>query len=212
MDGHRPFSDTTNTLNRRKRQSHEKLVTHDAGAGDSTDQSEAKRQRAREMYASMPADKKAELNAKRRESYQRKKAEREAARNNTENRGVASVIVEANMCNVVTLQPTSELNGRTTNEFDDQNNSKNLGVASVINEADMSNDVALQPTFELNGRTTDEFDDSWLHRNDSFQVIPLEDTSPIYRASAEGERQRKMEQKMEQMVLCNAILYWKIRS
>ena len=48
----------------------------------------------------------------------------------------------------------------------------------MINEADMSNDVALQPTFELNGRTTDEFDDSWLHRNDSFQVIPLEDTSP----------------------------------
>ena len=38
------------------------------------------------------------------------------------------MIDEANMCNVVTLQPTSELNGRTTNEFDDQNNSKNLGI------------------------------------------------------------------------------------
>ena len=33
MDGHRPFRDTTNTLNRRKRQLHEKLVTHDVGAG-----------------------------------------------------------------------------------------------------------------------------------------------------------------------------------
>ena len=53
----------------------------------------------------------------------------------------------------------------------------------MINEANMSNDIALQPTFELNGRTTNEFDDSWLLRNDSFQVIPLEDTSPIYRAS-----------------------------
>jgi len=30
----------------------------------------------------MPADKKAELNAKRRESYHKKKAEREAAQNN----------------------------------------------------------------------------------------------------------------------------------
>ncbi|RLN09345.1 hypothetical protein C2845_PM11G15710 [Panicum miliaceum] len=83
MDDRRPFGDTTNTLNRRKQPLHDESITYDAEDGDSTDQREAKRQRAREKYASMQADKKAELNAKRRESYQRKKAEREAARNNT---------------------------------------------------------------------------------------------------------------------------------
>ena len=35
----------------------------------------------------MPVDKKAELNAKRRENYHRKKAEREAAQNDTQNLG-----------------------------------------------------------------------------------------------------------------------------
>ena len=58
-----------------------------------SDQKEAKRQRAREKYTKMLADKKkAELNAKRRESYQRKKAEREAARNNAENLGIIFII------------------------------------------------------------------------------------------------------------------------
>ena len=55
---------------------------------DCTEQSKVKRQRAREKYASMPADKKAELNAKRRESYYQKKPEREAARNDTKNLGI----------------------------------------------------------------------------------------------------------------------------
>jgi hypothetical protein len=32
MDGRRPFGDIKNTLNFRKRQLHEELVTHDAGA------------------------------------------------------------------------------------------------------------------------------------------------------------------------------------
>ena len=36
----------------------------------------------------MPAAKKAELNAKRRESYHRKKAETEAAQNDTQNLGI----------------------------------------------------------------------------------------------------------------------------
>ena len=36
----------------------------------------------------MPADEKAELNAKRRERYHRKKAESEAARNDTQNLGI----------------------------------------------------------------------------------------------------------------------------
>ena len=49
---------------------------------DCTEQREVKRQMAREKYASMLADKKTELNAKRRESYHQKKAEREAAQNN----------------------------------------------------------------------------------------------------------------------------------
>jgi len=39
---------------------------------------------------------KSEVNAKKRESYQYKKAEREATRNNTENLGVVFVINETN--------------------------------------------------------------------------------------------------------------------
>ena len=58
---------------------------------------EVKRQRAREKYASMPADKKAELNAKRRESYHRKNAEREAARNDTENLGIIFITRDISM-------------------------------------------------------------------------------------------------------------------
>ena len=54
-----------------------------------------------------------------------------------------------------------------------------VGVASVINEANMSNDIQ-QPTSELNGRTTYDFNDSWLHRNNSFQRIPLKDTTYEY--------------------------------
>jgi len=54
---------------------------------DSTDQRETKGQKAREKYASMLAYK-SEVNAKKRESYQYKKAEREATRNNTENLGI----------------------------------------------------------------------------------------------------------------------------
>ena len=56
-------------------------------ADDSTDQRETKGQKAREKYASMLAYK-IEVNAKKRESYQYKKAEREATRNNTENLGI----------------------------------------------------------------------------------------------------------------------------
>jgi hypothetical protein len=37
-----------------------------------------KRQRAKEKYAAIPADKKSKLNAKKRENYHRGKAEREA--------------------------------------------------------------------------------------------------------------------------------------
>ena len=59
---------------------------------------EVKRQRAREKYASMPADKKAELNAKRRESYHQKKDEREAARNDTENLGIILTTQHISMC------------------------------------------------------------------------------------------------------------------
>ena len=38
-----------------------------------------RRQKARDRYANMPPDKKAELNAKRRENYHRRKAEKQAA-------------------------------------------------------------------------------------------------------------------------------------
>jgi hypothetical protein len=58
-----------------------------------------------------------------------------------------------------------------------------VGAAPVINETNTSNDVVRHPTSELDGRTTDDFDDSWLHHNDSFQIIPMEDTRTLYRAS-----------------------------
>ena len=55
-----------------------------------------------------------------------------------------------------------------------------VGVAHVINETNMSNDIVEHPTSELNERTTDDFDDSWLHHNDTFQTIPMEDRSTLY--------------------------------
>jgi hypothetical protein len=57
-----------------------------------------------------------------------------------------------------------------------------VGVVPVINETNTSNDVVQQPTSELDGRTTNDFDDSWLHQNDSFQIIPMEDRSTLYTA------------------------------
>ena len=58
-----------------------------------------------------------------------------------------------------------------------------VGVAHVINETNTSNDVVEYLTSELNDRTTYDFDDSWLHRNDTFQTIPMEDRSTLYRAN-----------------------------
>ena len=43
---------------------------------DDDDLRNIRRQKARERYANMPPDKKAELNAKKRENYHRKKAEK----------------------------------------------------------------------------------------------------------------------------------------
>ena len=57
-----------------------------------------------------------------------------------------------------------------------------VGVAHVINETNTSNGVVEHLTSELNERTTDDFDDSWLHHNDTFQTIPMERTSTLYRA------------------------------
>ncbi|KAG2619649.1 hypothetical protein PVAP13_3NG120400 [Panicum virgatum] len=97
----------------------------------------------------MPADKKAELNAMRRESYHRKKAEREAAQNDTQNLG--------------TIFTTRH----------------SVCVAHVINETNTSNGVVEHLTSELNERTTDDFDDSWLRHNDTFQTIPMEVLSQL---------------------------------
>ena len=57
-----------------------------------------------------------------------------------------------------------------------------IGVAHVINETNTSNGIVEHPTSELNERTTDDFDDSWLHQDDTFQTIPVEGTSTLYRA------------------------------
>ena len=34
----------------------------------------------------------------------------------------------------------------------------------------------------VNERTTYDFDDSWLHRDDTFQTIPVEGTGTLYTA------------------------------
>ena len=57
-----------------------------------------------------------------------------------------------------------------------------IGVVHVINETNTSNGVVEHLTSELNERTTDGFDDSWLHHNYTFQTIPMEHTSTLYRA------------------------------
>jgi len=44
---------------------------------DDDDLRNIRRQKARDRYANMPSDKKAELNAKKRENYHRKKAEKQ---------------------------------------------------------------------------------------------------------------------------------------
>jgi len=57
-----------------------------------------------------------------------------------------------------------------------------VGVVHVINETNTSNGVVEHLTSELNERNIDDFDDSWLHHNDTFQTIPMEGTSTLYRA------------------------------
>jgi len=57
-----------------------------------------------------------------------------------------------------------------------------VDVAYVINETNTSNSVVEHLTSELNERTTDDFDDSWLRHNDTFQTIPMEGTSTLYKA------------------------------
>ena len=57
-----------------------------------------------------------------------------------------------------------------------------VGVAHVINETNTSNGIVEHLTSELNERNIDDFDDSWLHHNDTFQTIPMEGTSTLYRS------------------------------
>ena len=104
------------------------------------------------------------------------------------------MINEANTSNGVIEQPNSELDGRTTTGIFKKNCTHQcvslltqmhlpyVGVAHVINETNTSNGVVEHLTSELNERTTYDFDDSWLHHNDTFQTIPMEHTSTLYRA------------------------------
>ena len=107
------------------------------------------------------------------------------------------MINEANTSNDVVEQPNFELDGRTTTGIFKKNcthqcvslltqmHSPYVGVAHVINETNTSNGVVEHLTSELNERITDDFDDfddSWLHHNDTFQTIPMECTSTLYKA------------------------------
>ena len=104
------------------------------------------------------------------------------------------MINEANTSHDVVEQPNSELDGRTTTGIFKKNCTHQcvslltqmhlpyVGVAHVINETNTSNGVVEHLTSELNERTTYDFDDSWLHHNDTFQTIPMERTSTLYRA------------------------------
>ena len=104
------------------------------------------------------------------------------------------MINEANTSHDVVEQLNSELDGRTTTGIFKKNCTHQcvslltqiylpyVGVAHVINETNTSNGVVDHLTSGLNERTTDDFDDSWLHHNDTFQTIPMEGTSTLYRA------------------------------
>ena len=104
------------------------------------------------------------------------------------------MINEANTSHDVVEQLNSELDGRTTTGIFKKNCTHQcvslltqmhlpyVGVAHVINETNTSNGVVDHLTSGLNERTTDDFDDSWLHHNDTFQTIPMERTSTLYRA------------------------------
>ena len=104
------------------------------------------------------------------------------------------MINEANTSNGVVEQPNSELDRRTTTGLFKKNCTHQcvslltqmhlpyVGVAHVINETNTSNDVVEHLTSELNERTIDDFDDSWLRHNDTFQTIPMEGTSTLYKA------------------------------
>ena len=103
--------------------------------------------------------------------------------------GVAPLINETNTSNGVVEQTTSELDGTTTTGIFKINCTHQcvslltqmhlpyVGVAYVINETNTSNGIVEHLTSELNERTTYDFDDSWLHHNDTFQIIPMERTS-----------------------------------
>ena len=104
------------------------------------------------------------------------------------------MINEANTPHDVVEQPNSELDGRTTTGIFKKNCTHQcvslltqmhlpyVGVVHVINETNTSNGVVEHLTSELNERNIDDFDDSWLHHNDTFQTIPMEGTSTLYRA------------------------------
>ena len=101
------------------------------------------------------------------------------------------MINETNTSNGVVEQTTSELDGTTTIDIFKINCTHQcvslltqmylpyVGVAYVINETNTSNGVVEHLTSELNERTTYDFNDLWLHRNDTFQTIPMKDTSTV---------------------------------
>ncbi|XP_025791809.1 uncharacterized protein LOC112872990 [Panicum hallii] len=95
----------------------------------------------------MLAEKKAEMNARKRGNCHRKKAERQAASISMETTGVASITNQTNVCAVVV--DTS-------------------GVASVVNQPNGSNIVV---------DTLEDLDDSWLRRHNSFARTVIEDIS-----------------------------------
>ena len=104
------------------------------------------------------------------------------------------MINETNTSNGVVEQTTSELDGTTTTGIFKINCTHQcvslltqmhlpyVGVVHVINETNTSNGIVEHLTSELNERNIDDFDDSWLHHNDTFQTIPMEGTSTLYRS------------------------------
>jgi len=73
MDQRRPLGDITNAPRQGVRSSN-----NNKRARDDDELRNIRRQKARDRYANMPLDKKAELNARKREAYHRKKAEKQS--------------------------------------------------------------------------------------------------------------------------------------
>jgi len=97
----------------------------------------------------MPTNKKAELNAKRRESYLRKKAEREAIQNNIENLGI--IVFKPNRSVCACAENKERCSKRYYNMTDDQKAERNAKrrAKRTINLFDVEASIASDEGYHI---------------------------------------------------------------